>query len=77
MVWVMDNAFVRPCSNDQHHGFGGRTILKAVSGRLTCLPTGSNTSLEQSFLVLNQDKFPRNQIDQLIFGLVSVAMRRS
>lgn len=55
MIGIVNNVFVQPGSHNQHYGITARTVLKAMSNRLTSLPTGGVSGPKHGFLVFNQD----------------------
>lgn len=57
MVGIVNNVFGQPGSHNQHYGIAAGTVLKAMSNRLTSLPTGGVSGPKHGFLVFNQDQF--------------------
>ena len=65
------------CPDDKHYCFLLRPVFKAMSDRLSRLPTRSITCHQHCFLILYEHKFTGNQINELILSFVPVPMRGS
>lgn len=65
------------CPDNKHHCFTLRPVFQAMSNRLPRLPTSSITCHQHSFLILYENKFAGNQVDELILSFVPMPMRGS